>query len=610
MSAELLFSSPEKFLIDILGFLLVLVAAVAPRFNSWPAQQAKLFVGKPSDYIDAARFQGFRAVYIFTFIVMALAIQNTPQLIGLIIGGAAKVSEDAGLVQYLTVCGLFAFAILQVPAIAKCDDQWRQVLHEWARIPRLVQELKQNILHADNFTPTEGCLLSVAQQLNRYQDEALRSYWHKALAVLPSEKLDGTLNWHYLKCLCLMVIVRDACQSLLISSWNDKVNRLDELGRIVYSSASDSSKTGALKDELQSTAEFFTECICKCLIKKFHRQDQRYDAFKNLGFHIGQQDVADIRLGDATLWCLVALALVVALSNLLVLNIIDRFSNAGFFSFEKLATWTLAGWASFVIAVSVGVVFKLAASRTGYRGPAVYLSAVFVATATALFYLGLAHGLMDRPAAWLALALSYSLLSVVVIKALKNTSNDVRDIYGLSAMHGLALGGVLAAFQVLISLFFALARAPEGVAVATVVDGKLVMYAWLSLAGFCKGFAAGFVVSFILQNALRKQLLVALRQAPRVDRLLMFNLQLAGEKLQGSIKNLSRSGARIQCRHALAVGDQLELKCQSFGKVDGVVRWRQHKLFGAEEAGVEFVRTPAELHQYIWDKYGDYYVGA
>ena len=140
-------------IVDIIVCLLILFVVVGSRFNKWPAAQSKLFTGKPSEYIDSWRYWGFCFLYILTFFVISAVLYSFPEFLRFIPG-----AEEEQLSLSYTLCALIVVSALAHQSISSYDEQWRKQLHEWARIPRNVEEVSREIILSDSYMPTDTYL--------------------------------------------------------------------------------------------------------------------------------------------------------------------------------------------------------------------------------------------------------------------------------------------------------------------------------------------------------------------------------------------------------------------------------------------------------------------
>ena len=599
--------------IAISAFILFLI--IGSRFNRWPTGQSALFTGKPSDYIDALRYRGYCFIYVFTFFILTLALYSSPELLTLL-----PVSEEFSKVvlenNSYTVCSVLVIAALAQQRISAYDEQWRQQLHQWARIPRAVEDIMQSISQSDNFMPPERYRQRIRQNLVRGEDGSLwgsprNPYWLAVIENLDDEKKHRTINWYYIKCVTLFMIVEDICKGLSMDDMRLKENRLMELGRVIQLSDHGEQETLAQKEELDKLSVHFLVNICKHLVKKYPRKDEQFTAFKNLGFVISHHDYTEVSVKDAVAWCLLVIFFVSVLSVTALLAVLDATIPADFMTMDRLVRWSTGSFVAFGVAVFVGMLMKKLPSRSASPGIFMYLLTVLVATLASFIYFQIVSDLSQRsqdlPYARLILAMSFSSLSIIVIKALGNTSHDHREVLFTSLIHGVYFALAMAVLQPLISVAFNWEDARDADSVYNYLlinDWKFMM---LSLIGFCKGLLVAWGISYSLREIQRKQLLAALRQSPRVEDMLISRLKAGNGEYRINIRNLSTKGARIQCREQLSLGDRIQLESPVIGKIDGVVRWTQSKLWGSQVAGVAFITGSAKLNQYIRERYGEYY---
>ncbi|MDX1694751.1 MAG: PilZ domain-containing protein [Ketobacteraceae bacterium] len=601
--------------LDIAICLFILFIVIGSRFNRWPTGQSALFTGKPADYIDATRYRGYCLLYILTFFILTLALYSSPELLTLL--PVSEEFKDAVLNnKSYTVCSVIVIAALAQQKIAAYDEQWRQQLHQWARIPRAVEEIMQSISQSDNFMLTAGYRNRIKQNLVRGEDGSLwgsprNPYWLEVIDNLEEEKRQRSINWYYIKCVALFMIVEDICKGLSVDDLRLKENRLMELGRVIQLSDQDERETLEQKEELDKLSVHFLVNICKHLVKKYPRKDEQYTAFKNLGFMISHHDYAEVSVKDAVIWCLLVVLFVSVVSVFAILSVLDATIPGEFVTAERFLRWGSGSFVSFCVAIFVGMMMKKLPARSGPPRMYLFFLTVLISTLATFIYFQIVSDLSQRsqdlPYARVILAMSFSTLSIIVLKAMDRTSHDHRDVLVGSFLHGLYFGLVMAILQPLISLAFNWEDAKDADSVYSYFLANDWKFSMMSLIGFGKGLLVAWGISYSIQEVQRKQLLAALRQSPRVEDMMISRLKAPDGEYRINIRNLSTKGARIQCREHLALGDKIQLESPTIGRVDGVVRWTQSKLWGSQVAGIAFTHASAQLNQYIRDRYGEYY---
>jgi hypothetical protein len=590
--------------LDIGLCLAILSVVVGSRFNKWPAEQSKLFDGKPADYIDTARYRGFCFLYILTFFIISAVLYSFPEFLRFVPGW-----EDQQLRMSYTMCALIVVSALAQQNISTYDEQWRRQLHEWARIPGHVEEVSREIMLSDSYLPTESYLSALRQDLQR-EDQSL-SYWINVISDIETEKEHHSIDWCFLKCASLMLIIRDTNCGPSADHFAAKARRIEELARLVPLTGSDEKEFAAYKRELEDLSRYFIESICKYLIKKYPRADEQFSAFKNLGFSIRQHDSAEVSIRDAIIWCSLGVVFVSVCSVTALLMILDARSEIEFLTQDRFILWTLGNIECFMIAIFVGILVKKMSARKAKTGMNVYVSAFFLATLASFIFFQFAQDLNTQssrlPFARFMLAMSFSTLSIVVVRALSNISLDQRDVILSSLFHGLMLGLVMGVFQGLTSIAFSWGRIETPSSLMEFLsrdDWKLPL---VCLVGLFKGLFVGVGISFFIHNIQRKQLLASLRQNPRVERVMVMTCKREGEQFTVSTKDISKHGIKIQTRRRLNCGDKITIESQIFGSIEGVIKWSRNLFWGRQQAGVQFIDTPHKLNKFLRDRYGEYY---
>ena len=591
-------------ILDIIVCLLILFVVVGSRFDKWPAEQSRLFTGKPSDYIDSWRYLGFCFLYILTFFVISAVLYSFPEFLRFLPG-----AEDEQLSLSYTLCALIVVSALAHQSISAYDEQWRQQLHEWARIPRYVEEVSREIILSDSFMPTDTYLAALRKNLHR--EDGSMSRWLDAIAQIEIEKVNHSIDWYFLKCVSLMLIIQDIRIGPSAYHLKEKETRLEELARLIPSAEAGDQEAIAYQKELESMSRYFIECICKYLIKKYPRADAQFCAFKNLGFKIRQHDTADVSIREAIVWCTLGVVLVSVASVTALLFILDDRSAVDFLTMERFVGWSLGNIECFLIAILVGLLVKKMSAGKARVSVNGYVFAFFLSTLASFMFFQFAQDLNRQsahlPYARFILAMSFSSLSVVVIRSMGNINLDHKDVIFSSLFQGVMLGLVMAVFQVLASIAFTWNQ----VSLPTSISGFLMDNNWkypmLALVGFGKGLFVGTGISYFIQETQRKQLMQTSRQNPRVERVMFLKCNSEGDEFNASTRDISKSGFKLQTRKPLRYGDRLVMESPVFGRVEGVIKWT-HKLFwGRRQVGVQLTRTPLRLNTFLRDGYGEYY---
>jgi hypothetical protein len=92
-----------------------------------------------------------------------------------------------------------------------------------------------------------------------------------------------------------------------------------------------------------------------------------------------------------------------------------------------------------------------------------------------------------------------------------------------------------------------------------------------------------------------------------VDQVLVMKLTRGDREFNINTKDISKNGAKIQCREKFASGEKIAMKSPVLGNIEGVIKWSRNIFWGRQIAGVEFTSTPSKLHKYLRDSYGEYY---
>ena len=605
----------KKVALDILISSFVLIVIIGARFNLWTQDRTAEFSGKPSDYIDRYRYLFYYGIYVLTFVVSVAIFYNFPEIFGLLSADTATSEWRDALAevfgkQSITVYSLVLVTILSDSRVGKYDELWRSRLHEWARIPRALLELKTSIIRDDSYSPSKKYLSRAMKELqieadNSSRKESLRDYWVSLIENWKEQKENRTINWAYIKCLCLSQIVRDTCAKVPNQDLLLRDGRIRDLGKIIPFLDSNDGDTQEHKQELDTLSEYFVECICKHLIKKYPSTQSQYTAFKHLGFDINFHDATDMRIGEAIGFCLVSVFLISSLSVTTLLILLHRLE------LETLVSWSLGSFICFCISIFVGIVVqKIFAARQLEPGLPVYVATLMVATLGSFMYFQIVSDQASSSLHFgrIMLALSFSTLSVVVIRALNDINHEYQDVVYASVVQAGILGVIMAGLQIMVSLSFVWDRLDlDQMSVIALFENNDWRLVKVGVVGFFKGFFLGGIVCYLIQDMMRRQQLAALRNNPRVKFNKIMTLQTEQSKFRINTRNLSKNGVMIKSRKALMSGDKVVIMSPKLGGINGVIRWTRKGFMGKQFAGVEFTADSAELNTFLRGQFGEFY---
>ncbi len=595
---------------DLLVCAFVLLFFIGPRFNCWTQDMRTLFSGKPKEYIDGYRYFFYCGIYISSFAVLIVILYNFPELVKVAadqLGVDFKSLGDTFGKQGFAFMSLLVMALLNHNKVNHFDELWRNRLHEWARIPKAVDEIKNHIIRTEGFSPSSKYLAIAVNELQREAEntshkQVLNDYWLKAIDQWQEHKKQNTIKWHYTKCLCLLLVVRDTCGKYSDADLQLKESRIKDLGKIIPLMADDNPDARAQRSELESLSNYFIECICKHLIKKYPSPQGQYNALNNLGFNISYRDSAEAEIIEAIVYCIIGVLLVSVLSTAVVLPIIKGKNAMAI----DLIQWSAGSFFSLCISIFVGMmVQKVFVTNQVEANLPIYVITLILATVGSFFYFHIVAEADANPKLLgkFFLALSFSTVAVVVMRSMNDINSDVRDVVITALVHAGILAIVMSLLQMSVSVAFLL---PDKFSwdILARNDWKI---AKLGVVGLVKGFVLGGMISYLIQDTLRRQHLAALRRCPRINFNKIMTLMRGNISFRINTKNLSKSGIMIKCREVLSLNEQITLSAPGLGDIQGTVRWTQAGWMGHHFAGIQFTAGYNELNNYIRGKFGEFY---
>lgn len=601
----------SKMVLDVVASVVILLAIIAPRFNKWTRTNEKLFNGTPHEYIDDMRYCFYWSVYLFTYVVLVAVLYNFPELMPVSNTTLesstwyTSLSEIFGQHSIAISC-LIITSVLNNSKATHYDELWRDYLHKWARIPRAVEEIKIAIIQGDGYSPASYYIELAKSELRRESEasprgEQLLSYWLDLFDQWKVEKNNRTINWAYIRCMCLMLVARDLCGRYGSSELQRKDDRIRDIGKIIPFLSRGDIDAVDQQHELELLSKYFIECICKTIVKKYPAKQGQLKAFQNLGFDLKFHDTAEVHAGEAIMYCVIGVVLISGLSTAMITSILGREEN--------FMSWTMGSVVALTISIFVGLLIQKLNSRkeSEARLPA-YVLTLVVATIGALGYMHFASG-PSSSLGRMVLALSYSSLAVVVFRALEDIYFEMKYVYLASLISAFALGVAMGLLQVGVSLAFMFDRGV--ISLDTMYLGMIADDNWklakLGLVGVFKGFFLGGMVTFLILDLMRRKQLTALRRSPRVKFNKIVDVKNGEVSFRVNSKDLSKSGMLIRCGSELMEGEKVKVETPLFGVVKGIVRWVQPSIFGRSLAGIEFTDESNELNNYIRQKYGEFY---
>jgi len=606
-------------LIDTLVAIIIIALYSAQRFNTWPAPSnhsgdiKTVFSDQPSDYINIKRFLIFYLIYALSVCILMLVFYGIPELLQ--IHAVSTVLKSVGIPEdnrTFVIFSLIAIAVLKIPIIAENEIKWRRQLHQWARIPREVDDLKKVLMRADEFTPTEDYIKQARQNIKKRglslqpRFKQMEIAWLEYLNDFQKEKENNTVYWKFLHCLILFIMAKEICSSRILGSIKDTEEDIFSLGSKITSTI-ESNPTDV--KELDTMSNHFVECICKQVVKIHPDSEERLRMLKNLGFGISHQDCVEPKYGQAFLLCSFGVAFASLFSVAAILQVLSRLDK------DRLLTWTLGSFLSLCIAIFVAfIIYTQLKHKRAIDTISAQLVCLFVSTLASALYFIIVPELNARstgnPLARIVLAMSFATLSPFVYRAIEqtkfSTENNFRTdkIRRFAIAQGVMLGVIMMVFQCLVSVSFQLK--PENPhALTNFLSIEKTKLAFLATIGFTKGFFLAAYTTYLIQITKRIYLISCLRAQPRAKEELP--LPLSSENAPAWALDISKNGLRIETDSNIQAGDFIELESVATGKISGQVKWINRISGGKTVAGVFLSQNYPVLHNYLRKRYGDSY---
>ncbi|ABC29351.1 hypothetical protein HCH_02550 [Hahella chejuensis KCTC 2396] len=612
----------KKVVLDILFSAIILTLFIGPRFNSWSYAKLNLFSGKPEDYIDKFRYYFYCSVYLLTFITLLATLYQFPEFLSIFPSNVHEPDWGNALVKVLgensiTVYSFMLITLLGNKKVAAVEDAWRERLHEWARIPKAVQEATRTITNRDNgFRPPKRYLERVAKELQleaarNAKKELQSTFWMNILHHRQHSQIQGAITWRFIECFCLLMIVKDECPGYFHDDLAGKEARLHELSTIIPFLEPGETDAQHHKEELNRLSIYFIECLCKRLIKHYPSKQAQYNAFKNLGFNIGYRDSTDIKIAEAIALSLLGILVVSCISVLALQEVL------GLLTWDRYLRWASGSFICFCFALFIAIFCERTMTKQAEPSLSLYVITILAATISAFLYFHIASDLNRNGAQYARgiLALSFSVLSLCVILALNANNQHADDVKRSAWLHALGMGALLAPCQIAIYLAYT-SGTPNSplidfqlshAGINTLITDRDYLLAKLGLIGLFKGFFLGGIVSYAIQDTMRRQQVSAMRKNPRARFNQIISLKSGDNEILAGAENISKDGIMLKCGRRLDKNTRVEIATRFFGPVTGVVKWSRRKLWKKQLVGIEFIGERNELHAFLRGQFGLYY---
>lgn len=600
--------------LDPIVALLIVVIYSIQQFNTWPQTEEKLISGSPSDYINSHRFIQYCLLYGLSVVIVVLALYGIPALTE--IPMIKEILKQIGFDQEsktFTIFALAAIAIIKIPGIKNYEHEWRKKLHALARIPRDVDDLKRNIDLENRFNPTKRYIELAEKQIKKAgmalqpEFKALETGWLEYLKNYQTEKQNKTIHWQYLNTLILMVIAKETCNQKSLNSTDDFEKKLTEIGSKLLSFHI--HNYFAVAQNLSDISDYYTECICKQVVKQHTRANERYLALENYGFTVSHQDFSEPKLGLALAYCIAGVSFVSVVSVALLQLVLLNSGSIPHFSAEQFATWSIGSFLSFSCAILVGAIIAahMKVNKTLNMISGLIICLILSTLASALYFLivqDLNARSVGNPVARVTLAFSFALLSPFVYRAITHSTLCGSDVIKFSVLQGFIAGLCLMLMQCLVSITFNI-ESFNYVSFATFISEQNHKMAFTAAIGFGKGFLLTTFISYLIQKTKQQQFFESLRANPRVSTEIPLRLCELNDTVL--TKDISKKGIRLEANAQLKVGDEIHLESANTGAIHGLVKWTKRKAQGKILAGVYISDDHPLLNNFLRENFGPQY---
>jgi hypothetical protein len=608
-----------KLVIDVAVMLVIVGLTAAIQFNKWPPKSSEKFTGNPKDYICGQRYLFFLCIYAFTFLIIVLVLYAVPELLtvepikGWIGEIGFAVDEDK---KKLTIFALISLFIVRLPKVKSYEEFWRGRLHNWARIPVEVVELKNAISQRDVYFPTFQYRLNTTEEIRKMglslgdDFQSMKEHWLQCLENLESEKSLSTVNWRYLRCLSLSLVAKDNCHFRNHDSLDKKLDRLSELGRILAANIPEANLEHI--PELEGMSDYFIECVCKNVVKNYPEKEKRFYVFQNLGFKFPHKDYSYVRLRHTVAYCVLIGSFAALLSSVIFFHPIVQNLRAEPIGLVRIGILTGSSFFSFCVAAFIGVWLNFISDTNGKIKTMIgYLTSFTLATfaiATYFFYFPVIDATVStKPSLVVVISMTFATLSPLIYRAVRFTSHDHKQAILLSISHGIALGFIFISSSFLVlDLIEPWLLSFE---ISELSKKQLFEASGLLTLLFVQGIVLGGFTTYVIQESKRRQMLAGMRNQPRAPANFFLTVKLDDlNSLKVAAIDLSKNGVGIESRDChFSPGNSLCLESQRTGEIKGAVKWTLPKMGNRSMSGLYLSSDYQKLHEYLRNNHGAYY---
>ncbi|WP_339804185.1 PilZ domain-containing protein [uncultured Marinobacter sp.] len=583
--------------LDVLLGLFILFLFCNKRFNKWPKTESLNFSGQPEDYIDQKRYSTFRLIYFLSFSIYSLALFLVPDLLKVLFPAFDNpLLEASADYQYFSLSAALAIGTLKISTVQNRDEEWRKNLHDWARIPRAVEDVMHQILINNKIT--------------------INSHYERELKVIISEKLSGPNKTFWLGAFekwsdqteensvhlptvhdlifcfyCLKIVKELSPAHIFIKDIKDIEDKIENIANILPSQFGSASEKQT-DDELGKIKQYLTECICRHIIKTYSNPRDQYDSFSRLGFQVRIRDTPKSINFNIMIYCIISGLFITALTTSFTIISIDRQTEISYFTNARFLTWTSGAFICSCLSMFSGVFFYFNKTLPDLSK---YLSAFMFSSLLGFIYFHISTELMNRSddnvLARMVVSSMYASISLVVLRALEIRTHYKRELIVNTAFNSVALGVFMMIFQILTTIAFDSS--------APLVESGLI--------GFLKGALWGGMITYLIAGSARKSILFGMRSSPRAPEHIVLKI-IEGDFSERTItKDISRGGAQIKTQAKFNKGQVINLSSNQLGNLSGEIQWAHRSITGDQHLGIRFLENNDKLKNYLRVKHGEYY---
>lgn len=599
----------------------ILAIVFGSRFNSWTEQKESYLSGKPSEYIGNRRFMAYRFMYIVCAWTACMALYMAADIIPKIdfpegFSAWTKMLDAFRESNSLIMTALLLCTLVSESHISYHEGKFRALIQSHARIPKQVNELVRQLKDA-RYTPPEevATVLKRLKELQGCNPEQIEK-WRPIFERYEQEREKQSIYWNFIKACCMYTDCKHNAYDFSKKHEDDIEMQITKLSTLILSYPENQETS----DETKELCQRLTIHICKGVVKKHPKLGAQLSELEKLGFNVGKKPPNKV---DSIFFyyvgCMAAIVISYFVGVDLKLKLMDSFDLGKYSEYDAsiLVLWALGGALcsalAFFIAISIKRMY-FEDKTTSYLG---YVFTFLLSLLFANLYFFIDLNFEKQNPGWSYgkgfLAISFSLIGLVVLNALESKALNQQTILKSAFKYGINLGLAMAITLTLASIAFGWSRIKDELELFNLFFIKDHYFLYDFGIGFLRGLLLGFSICLILKLGRRKQYLQSQRKDRRIHCTIPLSVSCSSlPSTQALSIDITEKGAAIAlsggAEHTpsellLKKGSTVTVESEDTGILAGTVVWNKHRFLSDVRIGIKFQQTTDQLRNFLSKKY-------